>query len=172
MPLGKSLFEFKLEGKDFIYLDLTNSYAYSNRKDWLKDYVVDTWLDEQDQMALMLIQSLQALAGDIRGPLSIAASGEKQTVAAWSPGPDYAVKYYFSPDPVRLSKMEVKKQNSAVTLEFGYRDELWFPESIRLNSERTSALVKMEKILCPENNRPKISFEIPDGFVNILLSDR
>jgi len=69
-------------------------------------------------------------------------------------------------------KMEVKKQKSAMSMEFEYSAELWFPESIKLNSEKVSALVKIEKITIPESSRPKINFEIPSGFVNILLTGR
>lgn len=192
MPLGKSLFEFKLSGRDYLYLDLSNSYAYSNQKDWLsdfvetstsakatadkssdkKDYAVDAGLDDQDQMALMLISALQALAGDIPEPSSVSVSGQKSEVLVSDPAADYSIKYYFDSDPLRLMKMEIKKQKSAMSLEFEYTAVQWFPESIKLNSDRVSALVKMEKITCPESSRPKINFEIPSGFVNILLTGR
>jgi hypothetical protein len=181
MPLGKSLFEFKLSGGDFLYLDLGKSYAYSNRKDWLsnsavdessdkKDYAIDVPLNDQDQMALMLISALRALAGELPEPLTV--TGENPLVVVSGPGTDHAVKYFFSLGSPRLAKMEVNKQDSTMSLEFEYSGDLWFPAAIKMDDGKTSAQLKMEKITCPETNRPRINFEIPEGFVKILLTGR
>jgi hypothetical protein len=170
MPLGKSLFEFKLSGHDFLYLDLADSTAYSNQSDWLKDHAAEVKLGDQDRIALMLIRGLPALAGDLPEPLVVTASDGKFLEAVSGTGADQELKYYFSRQPLRLSKMELKQRGSVMVMRFEYSGGLWFPELIRLMGEGFSAVVRLEKISCPEQNAPEMNFELPPGFSKILVS--
>jgi hypothetical protein len=44
LPIGQPLFQLAMDGDSFVYLDFQNAVAYSNRKDWLKDFETESFL--------------------------------------------------------------------------------------------------------------------------------
>jgi len=170
--IGQSLFELKLRGTTFLFLDFADSHAYSNDKDWLKDYAVEDELPAEDEIFLFLTRALFSLTGDIQEPESVYRSGENELVAVAHPSPDQTISYYFDPVLPQLEKMTIRKSGLNLKLEFEYGYPCWLPSRINLKNHPLRASIKMETINCAERQRPKFNIAIPAGFRQVLVSGR
>jgi len=168
LPIGQGLFELKLAGDSFLTLDFVNSYAYSNNPDWLKNYVSGGDLDSSEQLALSLMQALKALTGGLDEPLTYSSASGQLIATSGADGRE--VKYYFNTSPLRLAKIEFKKQEIELTVRLVYSTECWFPSELNLKEGKTWANIKMDPLNCAETKRPEMNFPIPAGFSRILIS--
>ena len=168
-PLGQSLFEFELQGKNFLLLDFLASRAYSNNRDWLVDGAKDGFLQAQDQMLFWLIQVLLSLAGEIEAPTEFSRSPAGFVVAKARSG-NYEINYFFRPASARLERMEIGKNSLEMTFEFAYREDCWFPGRIFVKNSGFKASLQTIQLLCPQGLRPQMNFSVPQGFSQVLLT--
>jgi len=169
-PFGQSLFELKMEGGGFLFLDLASSRAYSNRKQWLGNYVTGPAPEAQDRLVIYLADALGALMGGIKEPLEFSRDLQGRLLAAAGQGQGYAVKYYFDPSTARLSRLDLKKDGENWTFKFSYGPACWFPGQIRLQGQSINAGVNLSDVVCPEHQKPKMDWTAPEGFLRILLT--
>jgi hypothetical protein len=168
LAIGQPLFQLSLDNDAFLYLDFSARAAYSNRKDWLKDFETRSSLGPEQETIQFLARALKALAGEIKPKPENAILDGKVLRVSETLEPGNEVEYVFKKAPLRLLEIN-QKGAAAFSAQFSYRDPCWFPSRLKAQNAEFNLQITFSQLTCPETRKPDLSFQPPPGFRQILV---
>jgi hypothetical protein len=168
LPIGEPLFQITIQNNDFIYIDLSAKTAYSNRKDWLKDFETKPMLNTEQGLLNFFQIFLKALAGELKPEMETFSHKGNLIKLSEKTDSGFELEYLFKKSPLRLMQIN-QTGDSNFHAEFSYPGDCWFPDQIKLKNDELKLDLKLSSLNCKETQKPEINFSSPPGFRAILI---
>lgn len=168
LPLGQPLFQLSLEDDFFLYLDFSTQTAYSNQKEWLKNYQADSAIFKIPEQVSFLAQILKALTGELAIKPEHFTSERNQLQITGKTDSGTELEYIFKKEPMHL--IALNQTNAfGFQAQFSYAENCWFPTQIKFQQEEFKLIFNFFRLNCSEKIRPKFNLSIPQGFRQIFI---